>query len=281
MAKKLLLLTAPPASLVTIDNIVTTKLDSNHECPLKLQANQHNHYYLSGCLDYQNPTLNFDIAIKNPHYLLNRYLSQRLNKHKIHLQGHINYLSTSAPIHLLASHRSAPLHKLIKHMLKKSDNLYANIISKTVGAIYLNKPATWKNGAIASIALLKQLNIDTTQINIIDGAGLSRYDRISPQGLLQILNYNYHHPTIGHYFYNGLLIDGTDDKSRPLDLGLHPGYFHAKTGSMQAVATIAGYLKTIHGTSLAVVIRINGNQPTLTYFGLIRDIVHSLATSKI
>lgn len=280
IGKKTLIVSQDQLSLTPITNLVTTELDGNNQCPLEMTVDASNHYRLTGCLDRQSDKLNFDVAVKNPRLLLQNYLQQWLKQHHIILQGKINYITTASVTHTLALHLSQPLYELLKHMLKTSDNLYADNIFKTIGAIYLNQAANWKNGAIATMDILKQLNIDTSQINLVDGAGLSRYNRFSPQILLQILNYNYDHPEVGHYFYNGLAIAGIDDKFRPLTLGQYNGAFRAKTGSMQAVATIAGYLHTNNGTPLAVIVMINGKEESLTYFGLIRDIVYSLANIK-
>ena len=281
IGKSTILVSKHSLEFTPIENSVTTKLDGNNECPLDLYITQHNHYQLSGCIDYLSPPLHFDVAVKNPHYLLKQYIQQWLQQHHIKLRGTIQYAPLKSKTNTLLLHQSAPLFELLKHMLKISDNLYANNIFKTIGAIYFNQAATWKNGAAAEMAILQKIGIDTNQINIVDGAGLSRYDRFSPQVLLQILNYNYDHPQTGQYFYNGLVITGIDDKFRPLSLGQYDGNFRAKTGSMQAVATIAGYVKTANGTSLAIVVMINGKEQPLTYFGLIRNIVYSLASAKI
>ena len=266
-------------SLIPVNNLVTTEISDHKQCSLEISANSHNDYHLTGCIAQQSNRLNFDLAVRNPRLLLKNYIYQWLQQQHISLNGDIHYVEFKTPTYTLALHQAKPLYQLLRHMLKTSDNLYANNIFKTIGAIYLDQPASWQNGATAELAILKHLNIDTSEINLVDGAGLSRYNRFSPQVLLQILNYNYDHPEIGHYFYNSLSIAGVDDKLRPLALGQDTGTFRAKTGSMQAVAAIAGYLHTINGTPLAVIVMINGKEHSLTYFALIRNIIYSLANA--
>ena len=68
---------------------------------------------------------------------------------------------------LVASHHSEKLPELLDTMLKKSDNLIADNLTKTLGATFYVQPGSFNNGteAIKQI-LLTKANIDLSKAQL-------------------------------------------------------------------------------------------------------------------
>lgn len=259
-----------------IQNNVLTQSSKVKNCPVNMDVNDSNHYHIYGCIRNNQSPYAFDVAVHNPHDLLRQAIENSLKANSITLNGEITFNNQTVKTNLIATHYSKPLAQLIKHMLKTSDNLYANILFKTVGAKFMNDQATWKNGAKANKRLLKRMNIDTHDLRIVDGSGLSRYNRFSPQLLLQILEYNYHNKQFGQVFRNALSVAGTDGTLKNFNLAQSDAALQAKTGDMFAITSLAGYLTTVHHQQIAVVIMINGIDKSRAYFKLAHQILSVL-----
>ena len=97
---------------------------------------------------------------------------------------------------------------------------------------------------------------------IVDGSGLSRRDAISPEALCVLLERMYD-PTGESPFMTGLPIAGVDGSlaTRMKDTPAE-GNVRAKTGTMSNIRTLAGYVTTRDGETLAFVIMINNFEGT-------------------
>jgi D-alanyl-D-alanine carboxypeptidase len=159
---------------------------------------------------------------------------------------------------LLAQHKSQPLRALIAHMLKTSDNLYANALFKLLGAHETHEPGTWQSGEHALKTFLHdKIGIASDTLNIVDGAGLSRYGLISPNHIIQLLDWVYHQADLYPLFVDCLAISGIDGtlKKRMTQLA---GTIKAKTGSMGGISTLAGYICLQNQKPLIFSIMLNG-----------------------
>nr|MBA2815989.1 Transcriptional regulatory protein BasR [Candidatus Pantoea persica] len=91
---------------------------------------------------------------------------------------------------MLASTQSAPLHSLLHTMLKKSDNMPADMVFRTIGHHYFNAPGTFRAGSDAIRRILREkADIDLGNSIQVDGSGLSRHDLIAPDTMMQVLQY--------------------------------------------------------------------------------------------
>ena len=266
---------------VTLKHDVISPLVDEKHCPLDLTVDSKNQYNLAGCIPFNHEPYQFDVAIHNPREYLRAYLTLWLKMHNIKLNGDIIFSDADKSSTVLAKHQSKPLYKLIRHMLKESDNLYANSLFKTLGAYYLDGDASFENGAKAVSDILKNLGINTDQLNLVEGSGLSRYNRFSPELLSQILQYNYHNGKEGGYFYEGLSIAGKDGTLKHFVVNDDKVDFRGKTGGMYAVRTLAGYLNDKKGTPLSVVIMINGIGKAKAYNPLEASIINQVAGSDV
>jgi D-alanyl-D-alanine carboxypeptidase/D-alanyl-D-alanine-endopeptidase (penicillin-binding protein 4) len=163
----------------------------------------------------------------------------------------------SAPV---AVYRSPALTHSLIHFLKTSDNLTGELLVKTMGYVTAGPPGTWDKGLRAiRIFLQKEVGIDTTTLKIADGSGVSRYNLTSPEQLVRLLTYMYHDPTVNSEYQTALPTGGWDGtlkrRMRSEELNRR---IRAKTGTLDGVSCLSGYLFPRRGDPLAFAIMMNG-----------------------
>ncbi|MCK8232097.1 D-alanyl-D-alanine carboxypeptidase, partial [Erwinia amylovora] len=73
---------------------------------------------------------------------------------------------------------------------KKSDNMIADTVFRTIGRERFGVPGTRRAGSDAVRQILRQkANIDLGNSIQVDGSGLSRHDLITPATIMQVLQY--------------------------------------------------------------------------------------------
>lgn len=148
---------------------------------------------------------------------------------------------------LLYTNESRPLAAIFPVFMKLSNNSIADILVKAMGKEHLGEGSTNKG-----VTLLKKysesLNISVSNWRFADGSGLSNSNRVTSNGLSQLL-YKVQHEPYFDTFYDSLPVAGNKDrliggtlKSRLASSGLQNRIF-AKTGYIPNVYTLSGYMK--------------------------------------
>ncbi|WP_462413264.1 D-alanyl-D-alanine carboxypeptidase/D-alanyl-D-alanine endopeptidase [Neobacillus sp. Marseille-QA0830] len=158
---------------------------------------------------------------------------------------------------LAATTQSAKLDDILTKMLKESNNFYAEMLTKQLGAKENGTGSITAGAQVIKQHLVDDLGLDADYIQK-DGSGLTRLDHISPHAFTLILKGIYDSPERDR-FIPFLPIAGVDGtlKSRMKGTAAD-GNVKAKTGSMSGVNTLAGYVTTKDGQTFAFSIMCNG-----------------------
>lgn len=192
--------------------------------------------------------------------------------------------STSPSAQLYSTHHSQPLSEIIRDINKFSNNVMARqlflSLSLTQDTPAANIPNGWKKFGLpasavagetilpapASIArseaalrawLTQVKGLDIPELVLENGAGLSRKERISPYSLALILKEILLSPFSAEVEASLPIagIDGTMRK-RHDNCGL-TAHAHLKTGSLEGVKSLAGYVQSRSGKQWLVVFIVN------------------------
>jgi serine-type D-Ala-D-Ala carboxypeptidase/endopeptidase (penicillin-binding protein 4) len=254
-------LTTPhlPQSIVRFKNTLPTLTTYNPHCVVAIYQHQDNHYWVNGCYLKAWGTQHRSLAITDPRTYARILIRDDLKKSGITYRGKITNRTAPANANELGFHSSKPLRILITHMLKKSDNLYADSLFKTLGATYFKTQGTWQNGAKALVSILgKDTTINFDHSLITDGAGLSRYNLITPRQLSKLLYFGYHDMDIEPELLTALPIAGYDGTlTYRMSRLKKPRVVRGKTGTMNGVSALAGFLSNSPKHVLSYVIIIN------------------------
>ena len=164
----------------------------------------------------------------------------------------------------IATHYSPPLREIVKVINKRSQNLYADQLLKTLGAVAypdsLPGAGSHARGIAVAMQVFARAGIDTSRIQMVDGSGLSRMNLVTPEMTVKLLRYMWQHPdtTIRNAFYESLPIGGIDGTlEKRFRQGKAYTNVRAKTGYVSNARTLSGYVHTARGTPLAFSIMCN------------------------
>ena len=165
----------------------------------------------------------------------------------------------------LVSHSSKPLGVLIRDMNKYSLNLMSRNLMLSV--IAEDKKIQPTESAVNSYVLdwLKSHNIDTNNIYIENGAGLSRDTKINALSLMRVMQKIYEHPYMPEMLSSLSILneDGTLEKKMPLSKVKNNGHF--KTGSLKNVSAIAGYFVDKNKNKKIFIFLMNDKEANKSY----------------
>lgn len=165
--------------------------------------------------------------------------------------------SVAPTARLLAQWQSPAVPEVIRDINKYSNNVMARQLLLTIAGQAEPMPGNVERGAHAIRNWLSGKGISADELVIENGAGLSRNERIAPATLGQVLLAAYHSPVMPEFIASLPLVgyDGTMRKRlRGEDVA---GQAHIKTGSLNDVRSVAGYVQTASGKMYVVVFLIN------------------------
>lgn len=174
------------------------------------------------------------------------------------LKGNTREGLVSSNAKLFATHYSSPLSEIIRDINKYSNNVMARQLFLTLATTSpAAPPATIPLSIQAMQSWLNQKKLNFPELVLENGAGLSRHEQISAGHLSQLLNDAANSP-LNAEFTASLPILGVDGSVKKRLKGTAAAnHAHLKTGTLEGVKTIAGYVKSKGGKEWILVFLIN------------------------
>lgn len=231
-------------------------------CELDVVPGELNRFTLTGCMTQRTEPLPLAFAIQDGASYAGAILKDELTQAGIQINGNLKRQTLPGISGtVIAQTQSAPLRDLLKIMLKKSDNMIADTVFRTIGQQRFGVPGTWRAGADAVRQVLRQkAGVDLGNNIVVDGSGLSRHNLLTPATMMQALQYIAQHDNELNII-SMLPLAGQDGTLRYRG-GLHEagvnGKVSAKTGALQGVYNLAGFITTASGQRYAFVQFLSG-----------------------
>ncbi len=163
----------------------------------------------------------------------------------------------------LAAIVSPPLSELAVEVLQKSNNLYTEVLLRSLGANPQGKgnsplpEETVEAGLQVLKAALTELGVDPTSYDLVDASGLSRQNLISPEALVQTLRGMAVSPYFDIY-REALPLAGVSGTLRTRFRNTPAAQtVRAKTGTLTGVSTLSGYVPNAEYNTLLFSILVN------------------------
>lgn len=288
------IITGPPDPLLTITNRVTTSPRGSRRDLTLFRGLGENTLTISGSIAIDDGGYTASVGISHPAllfvYLLRAALAQKgvIIAGKSRTTGALNHaLMTDRGATLsgagnggsepfkpgveIATMQSPPLNVIAAQTLKPSQNLYTELILRTLGRVVplattaaTNTVRTSEAAGIEVVrTFLKEAGIDAGALVLNDGSGLSRDDMVTAEATLQLLTYMTRRPQASA-LRDALPIAGVDGTLRNRMRGtLAENNVRAKTGSLSSAASLSGYLTTAAGENVVFSIMVNNFSPEL------------------
>jgi serine-type D-Ala-D-Ala carboxypeptidase/endopeptidase (penicillin-binding protein 4) len=173
------------------------------------------------------------------------------------IDGALRVAPLPADAVLVSAFDSLPMSEIIRLVNKYSNNVMARHLLLTLGAERFGAPATTENGRAAIRAWLAEHSIDMPGFVLDNGSGLSREERVTVRGLTELLDIAWHSPFMPE-FAASLPLSATDGtlRNRFRAAGMQ-GRLRMKTGRIDGVSGLAGFVNAASGKTYVVVILIN------------------------
>jgi len=182
---------------------------------------------------------------------------EKLEKEGIHIDKPIAVRSFSEnTVYLTSIYRS--IDTVLSDLNKESDNLNAEMLIYAMAYKDSGAPAIGDNGLAAVERFIDSLGFNSDDYFIADGSGVSHYNLVSAELLLELLKYMYYNQNyIFKLFYNSLAVAGDDGtlKNRMQNTPAQ-NKVHAKTGTLNGVSNLSGYVTAENGHLFAFSILI-------------------------
>lgn len=155
----------------------------------------------------------------------------------------------------LASVSSPPLRTLLRLMNVPSDDFFAEILAKQLGARFGGTGTTKAGAKVIASVITAEYGLHP---KIVDGSGLSRHDRASPLEVVDLLRAIWH-TTPGNMLWDSLPTVGVQGTVASIATGTPAqGHCVAKTGTLDNVTNLAGYCHSAGHQLVAFALFVDG-----------------------
>lgn len=211
-----------------------------------------NDIIVSGSLPLTSPVISSEINVFDPARYFLTLFKERLETAHILVPGKIDTARVPKDAKLIYTF-SRPYGEVIVNLNKTSDNLSAEMTLRAMAYKYFGKPATPENGIKMVDSLITLSGLKYKDYRIVDGSGVSHYNLISTELLLNVLKYIYtSRPELFGLLYNSFPIAGVDGSLKKRMINTEASNnVHAKTGTLSGVSSLSGYVTSSNKHMLA------------------------------
>jgi D-alanyl-D-alanine carboxypeptidase/D-alanyl-D-alanine-endopeptidase (penicillin-binding protein 4) len=218
---------------------------------------------VSGSLSQNSNEVVIYKSISNPTIWSGDHLKEFLNQRGIKVKGNVKRGVCASNSQVLATVQSKNFSEMIADMLKFSNNFVAEMLVKNLAADDLEaknskKSATMKEGIELLKNYLTTLGIDKKNYTLVNVSGLTRENQLTAIHLAKVLSHVKNNFQIFPEFTAGLPIAGVDGTMKNRLKGDEGKWVRAKTGYLDGIIGLAGYIGRPNKEPLVFVMMFNG-----------------------
>jgi D-alanyl-D-alanine carboxypeptidase len=147
----------------------------------------------------------------------------------------------ASPLARVSSPRAA---RLVRTMDLRSDNFFAEMLVKQLGARRRDEGTTAAGMRVVR-SVLRERGVPLEGVRVVDGSGLSRYDRLTARAVVALLISAWSDPVVKMPFLRSLPVAGVSGTlSDRMTRAPARGNVYAKTGTTDVASALSGYVKT-------------------------------------
>jgi D-alanyl-D-alanine carboxypeptidase/D-alanyl-D-alanine-endopeptidase (penicillin-binding protein 4) len=261
---------SPPNQLFTVMNMTQTSASGAKQ---ELEVHKRlgtNILELRGTMPLGAKAWSSDITVAKPAEMFAALLKNELANKGVVVTGQTR--SIDAKMRLKAPLNTSALTELVRYespllgliaakTMKPSQNTYTELILRTLGESVGDKTNPKQTSSERGIAVvnkfLQENGIPAGSVVMWDGSGLSRHNLITPNAATQLYSQMNRH-RFAAIWRESLTIGGTDGTlQNRFKNTLAAGNVRGKTGTIDQVSALSGYMTTASGERLAFSVIVN------------------------
>ncbi|MGA9364484.1 MAG: D-alanyl-D-alanine carboxypeptidase/D-alanyl-D-alanine-endopeptidase [Bacteroidota bacterium] len=202
---------------------------------------------VKGILPRNSPDREFVLSVWKPELYAVKLFQEELEREGIVVEGTARLGSVGDGLEPLVLHEW-PIDSVVINLNKVSDNLSAENTLKVIAAEKYGPPGTSKNGISIVNEYLSSVGIDTSSYLMADGSGVSHYNLVNAETIVDLLSAMYSDKDLFDLFYRSLPVAGLDGTLEKRMKGTSAeGRVRAKTGTESGVSSLSGYVQAQDG----------------------------------
>lgn len=243
----------------------------------RVKVGDHDKIIVSGSISADAPEAVIYKSISNPNLWIGMHLKEFLKQRGIALKGKVKVESCESESATLAVSPSKNLNEILSDMLKFSNNFVAEMLAKNLAAENTQSQAKMRDGIEEIKKYLDGIGFSRKDYVLENVSGLTRDNRFTAKQLALVLNTIKNDFLIFPEFLSGLPIAGVDGTLKNRMKKGEQSMVRAKTGYLDGVVGLAGYIGRKNNSPLVFVFMYNGDyQQGLAARPLFDDLINQL-----
>ncbi|GAB3769150.1 D-alanyl-D-alanine carboxypeptidase/D-alanyl-D-alanine-endopeptidase [Microlunatus parietis] len=188
------------------------------------------------------------VTVSEPQLYAADVFRRALKQEGISVSGEITAAAAPTEARRLARDESMTVGELMTPFLKLSNNMHAETLVKTMGAVEKGE-GSWPAGLEVVTDYAKSIGVDTGRLRINDGSGLARKTNLTADSITDVLITARQEPW-WQQWYDGLPVAGNPERlvggtlrTRMLDTAA-ANNLRGKSGTLTGISALSGYVTT-------------------------------------
>lgn len=250
----------PPSDFFVVENRTETVSGSSRQ-RVDVRSVAHGdrqRIVIEGRIRASSPALVFYKKIDNPPMYAGETIKAVLAQRGVQVRGRVRKGQVPVGARRLHVAYSPSLTEVVRVLNKVSNNFVAEHLVKTLGAELMGAPGTWPKGVAAAEQYFAEVGLARGSYVMKNGSGLNDTNRFSARQVTQLLTHVARHEDFFPEFASSLGIAARDGTVRSrLEGTAAAGRLRAKTGTLENVTALSGYVRLPSGESYAYSILVN------------------------
>jgi serine-type D-Ala-D-Ala carboxypeptidase/endopeptidase (penicillin-binding protein 4) len=270
-----------PASFIEIDNQVRTggqKARPRMEITRTTEEDDTLLYTINGVIPIsEEKPWTYYRSIPDPTLLFMEHFEDLLKANEIKVKGKFKKVAPPHDAWAFYTHYSPPLRELVADMNKHSVNLIAEHLLIQLGVQANDGPARTEDGVKVVNAYLADLGLTSSEVQLVNGSGLSRKLKIQPSLMTAVLVEMFEQDRFAPEYLGSLAVAGAEGTMRRrLRDPKYFGRVRGKTGSINGVYCLTSYVWAADGEVYALAFFANNLRRSPAYVRSLQDFMISL-----
>ncbi|MBR6301807.1 D-alanyl-D-alanine carboxypeptidase/D-alanyl-D-alanine-endopeptidase [bacterium] len=197
---------------------------------------------------------NVMIPVFSPKMNFQLRLDDAVNARKFEYYSKITQAKMPSENIYLVDEAEHDIASMLPMIIKNSDNLIAESLFKTAGAVYAGDTGTMENSVAMLNDYISRININHEDIKVVDGSGVSKNNLMTSKFMVEFLSYKSSEEDFEDF---KALLTAPGEGTLKNRMLYFKDSLRAKTGTLSDASAIAGYITTKRGNTFAFDIMIN------------------------